>query len=180
MSKFRFKTCRLLFQNVWNRKPTKIQGRILQRLRKKNRSLKRNLYSRRNLNSYIQSQTTRKLSLFHGNLPITEMQRRRKESTILFLLNLERRLDLILVRIHFRQTLPQARQPISHRKVCVNNRMVNRTHFQVSHGDLISFQDKKKRSLRSIFSQIVKKIPKRMKKRVIGIRISCSGRLDGK
>ncbi|KAL2493849.1 Ribosomal protein S4 [Forsythia ovata] len=92
-------------------------------------------------NRYIQSQTTRKLSLFHGDLPITEMHRRTKRSYIPFLLNPETRSDVISVRLHFRETIPQARQSISHRRVCVNNRMVNITHFKVSHGDIIAFQE---------------------------------------
>ncbi|KAL8539699.1 hypothetical protein ACS0TY_001346 [Phlomoides rotata] len=53
----------------------------------------------------------------------------------------ETRSDIIPVRLHFRETIPQARQPISHRRVCVNNRMVNIIHFKVSHGDIISFKD---------------------------------------
>nr|YP_005090421.1 rps4 gene product [Dorcoceras hygrometricum]AEK53318.1 ribosomal protein S4 [Dorcoceras hygrometricum] len=141
MPALRFKTCRLLLGNVWNRELTIIQRRILKRLRNKKRSIKRKIYSRKNLNSYIQSQTTRKLSLFHRDLPITEMHRRRKRSYIPFLLNPETRSDVIPVRLHFRETIPQARQTISHRRVCVNNRMVNIIHFKVSHGDIISFQE---------------------------------------
>jgi len=142
MPALRFKTCRLLLGNVWNRELTIIQRRILGRLRNQKRSIKRKISSRENLNSYIQLQTTRKLSLFYGNLPLTEMHRGRdRTSYIPFLLNLETRLDVILVRIHFCETIPQARQLISHRKVCVNNGMVSITHFKVSHGDLISFQE---------------------------------------
>jgi len=63
MPALRFKTCRLLEGNVWNRKLTIIQRRILRRLRNKTRSIKRMIYSRKNLNSYIQLQTTRKLPL---------------------------------------------------------------------------------------------------------------------
>ena len=138
----RFKTCRLLSGNVWNRELTIIQRRILRRLRNKKRSIKRKIYSRKNLNSYIQLQTTRKLSLFYGDLPITEMHRgTERTSYIPFLLNLETRLDVILVRLHFCETIPQARQLISHGRVCVNNGMVSITHFKVSHGDLISFQE---------------------------------------
>uniref|UniRef100_A0A494G916 RNA-binding S4 domain-containing protein n=2 Tax=Solanum TaxID=4107 RepID=A0A494G916_SOLLC len=138
----RFKTCRLLSGNVWNRELTIIQRRILGRLRNKKRSIKRKIYSRENLNSYIQSQTTRKLSLFYGDLPITEMHRgRERTSYIPFLLNPETRSDVIPVRLHFCETIPQARQPISHRRVCVNNGMVNITHFKLSHGDIISFQE---------------------------------------
>nr|AUD56956.1 ribosomal protein subunit S4 [Alberta magna] len=64
-----------------------------------------------------------------------------RTSYIPFLLNPETRSDVIPVRLHFRETLPQARQPISHRRVCVNNGMVSITHFKVSHGDIISFQE---------------------------------------
>nr|YP_009519745.1 ribosomal protein S4 [Nepenthes ventricosa x Nepenthes alata]AYC21376.1 ribosomal protein S4 [Nepenthes ventricosa x Nepenthes alata] len=138
----RFKTCRLLPGNVRNRELTIIQRRILRKLRNKKRSIKKKIYPRENLNSYIQSQTTRKLPLFHGNLPITKMHRgTERTSYIPFPLNPETRLDVIPVRLHFCETFPQARQPISHRKVCVNNGIVNITHFKVSHGDIISFKE---------------------------------------
>nr|AKQ51074.1 ribosomal protein subunit S4 [Cuscuta gronovii] len=142
MPALRFKTCRLLSGNVWKRKLTIIQRRILGRLRNKNRSIKRKIDSRKNIHSYIQLQTTRKLSLFYGNLPITEMHRGTKRTSYIpFLLNPETRSDVIPVRLHFCETIPQARQPISHRKVCVNNGMVNITHFKLSHGDIISFKE---------------------------------------
>nr|QLA48206.1 ribosomal protein S4 [Medinilla magnifica] len=142
MPALRFQTCRLLSGNVRKRELTIIQRRILRKLRNKKRSIKRKIYSRKNLNSYIQSQTTRKLPLFHGDLPITEMHRgRERTSYIPFPLNPETRSDVIPVRLHFRETIPQARQPISHRRVCVNNRMISITHLKVSHGDLISFQE---------------------------------------
>lgn len=141
MPALRFKTCRLLPGNVRNRELTIIQRRILRRLRNKKRSIKRKIYPRQNLNSYIKSQTTRKLSLFYGDLPITEMHRRaERTSYIPFPLNPETRSDVIPVRLHFRETIPQARQPISHRRVCVNNGMVSITRLKVSHGDKISFQ----------------------------------------
>ncbi|KAK9082362.1 hypothetical protein Syun_031916 [Stephania yunnanensis] len=138
----RFQTCRPLPGNVRNRELTIIQRRILRRLRNNQRSIKRKIYPRENLNSYIQSQTTRKLPLFHGDLPITEMHRRtERTSYIPFPLNPETRSDVIPVRLHFSDTIPKARQPISHRRVCVNNGMVSITHLKVSHGDLISFQE---------------------------------------
>jgi small subunit ribosomal protein S4 len=142
LTALRFKTCRPLPGNVRNRELTIIQRRTLRRLRNKKRSIKRNISSKKNLNSYIKSQTTRKLPLFHGDLPITEMHRgRERTSYIPFPLNPETRSDVIPVRLHFRETIPQARQPISHRRVCVNNGMVSITHLKVSHGDLISFQE---------------------------------------
>nr|YP_010838101.1 ribosomal protein S4 [Apostasia shenzhenica]WGF19836.1 ribosomal protein S4 [Apostasia shenzhenica] len=138
----RFKTCRLLSGNVRNRELSLIQRRILRRLRNKRRSIKRNLSLRENRNWNIKSQTTRKLALYYGYLPIREMHRgRERTSYIPFLLNQETRSDVIPVRLHFCDTLPQARQPISHRRVCVNNGLVSITHWKVSHGDLISFQE---------------------------------------
>nr|WHL30885.1 ribosomal protein S4 [Polystachya neobenthamia] len=143
MPAFQFQTCRLLPGNVRNRELSLIQRRILRRLRNKRRSMKRNLSLRENLNSNIKSQTTRKLSLSYGDLPIREMHRGAEQRTsyIPFLLNQETRSDVIPVRLHFSYTLPQARQPISHRRVCVNNGLVSITHLKVSHGDLISFQE---------------------------------------
>nr|ULQ69699.1 ribosomal protein S4 [Juncus himalensis] len=147
MPAFRFKTCRLLLGNVRNKELSLIQRRILRRLRNKRRSIQRNLSLRENLNSNIKSQTTRKLSLFYGDLPKREMQRGRERTEYIpFLLNQETRSDVIPVRLHFSQTLPQARQPISHRRVCVNNGLVSITNWKVSHGDLISFPENEART----------------------------------
>ncbi|QCD79064.1 hypothetical protein DEO72_LG1g2702 [Vigna unguiculata] len=107
----RFKTCRLLSGNVQNRELTIIQRRVLRRLRNKKRYIKRKISPRKNMNSYIQSQTTRKLPLFHADLPITEMHRgTERTSYIPFILNPETRSDVIPVRLHFRETIPQARK----------------------------------------------------------------------
>ncbi|KAK9741138.1 hypothetical protein RND81_03G084600 [Saponaria officinalis] len=142
MPALRFKTCRLLLGNVRKRGLTITQRRLLRKWRKKKRSIKKKIYPRKNRNSYIKLQTTRKLPLFYGNLPITKMHRGTKRTSYIpFLLNPETRLDVILVRLHFFETIPQARQPISHRKVCVTNGIVKMTHFKVSHGDIISFQE---------------------------------------
>nr|AKI85116.1 ribosomal protein S4 [Geranium maderense] len=138
-----FKACRLLQGNVWNKELTWVQRRILGRLRRDKKNMRTGVHSRGNLNSFIRLQTTRKLSLFYGNLPITKMHRATgRSSYIPFLLNLEMRLDVLLVRSHFCQTIPQARQLISHHKVCVNGKMVTTTHMKVPQGSLISFQEK--------------------------------------
>lgn len=78
---------------------------------------------------------------------------RERKKDIPFPLNPERRLDVLPVRLHFRSTLPQARQPISHRRLCVNNRMVSITHFFLSHGDRISLieNDARIREIRRSF-----------------------------
>lgn len=84
MPALRFKTCRLLPGNVRNRELSLIQRRILRRLRNKRRSIKRNLSQRENLNSNIKSQTTRKLSLYYGDLPIREMHRGRERTSNMY------------------------------------------------------------------------------------------------
>jgi len=143
MSPLRFQTCRLLSGNVRNRELTIIQRRILRRLRNRKRSIKkRKIYPKKYLTSYIQLQTTRKLPLFHGDLPITEMHRGTKRTSYIpFPLNPETRFDVIPLRLHFLETIPQARQPISHRRVCVNKGMVSSTQLKLSHGEIISFQE---------------------------------------
>lgn len=142
MPALRFQACRLLLGNVRNRELSLIQRSILRRLRNKRRSIQIHLSRRENRNSYMKSQTTRKLSLYYGDLPTRGMRRGRElTSYIPFLLNQETRSDVILVRLHFSKTIPQARQPISHRKVSLNNGQVSITSSQVSHGDLISFPE---------------------------------------
>nr|YP_009493664.1 ribosomal protein S4 [Codonopsis lanceolata]AWN57609.1 ribosomal protein S4 [Codonopsis lanceolata] len=70
------------------------------------------------------------------------MHRRFKETSYIpFLLNPETRSDVIPVRCHFCESLRQARLLISHRKVCVNQEIVEHCHWKVSHGDIISFQE---------------------------------------
>jgi len=92
-----------------------------------------------------QLQTIQKLSLFYGKLPIKKMQRSEtqtyldKKNSLLF--DIEQRLDVILLRLNFCLTIFQARQLISHKKICVNYKMVNIPGFQVSNGDLISIQE---------------------------------------
>jgi len=54
------------------------------------------------------------------------------------LLNLETRLDVILVRLYFCSTLFTARQLITHKKIRVNFHVVSIPGFHVRSGDIIS------------------------------------------
>nr|BDG69817.1 ribosomal protein S4 [Cunninghamia lanceolata var. konishii] len=138
MPALRSKTRRLLPGNVRNKRLTRIQRRIPRRLKSKRRYIGKTPYLRQNLNSYLKPQAIRKLSPFYGNLPIAKMHGgTERASYIPFLLNPETRSDVIPVRPHFRETPPQARQLISHRKIRVNNEMANMTRFQASRGDPI-------------------------------------------
>ncbi|KAM2424757.1 hypothetical protein ACFX1W_022278 [Malus domestica] len=51
---------------------------------------------------------------------------------LLMKLTFESNFNVIPVRLHFCETIPQSRQPISHGRVCVNNGTVSITYFKVS------------------------------------------------
>nr|YP_010881103.1 ribosomal protein S4 [Moerckia flotoviana]WIA66605.1 ribosomal protein S4 [Moerckia flotoviana] len=120
------------------KKLTLKQELLISELRRSKKNKKRSDFS-------IQLRTMKKLSLFYGNLPIRRMQRARthtymdKKNSLPF--NIEKRLDVIPVRLNFRSTMFRARQPISHRNICVNYKKVNIPGFQVSNGDLISIRE---------------------------------------
>nr|QXE44330.1 ribosomal protein S4 [Welwitschia mirabilis] len=123
---------------------TRIQRRILRRWKSIRRYGRNHIDQRQNWNSYKPLQAIRKLSLSYGNAPIICRMHDggpERASHIPFPLNLETRSDVIPVRIHFCETIPQARQPISHRKIRANNYLVNITRYQVSRGDLISIEE---------------------------------------
>lgn len=136
----KFKTCRTLLSNVWDKELTLIQRRILGTLRNE-KHLDTQVSRKQNSIAYIKLQTARKLNLFYRNMRSTEWKKGRSQRYIPFLLHLETRLDVLLVRIHFCENLVQARQLISHGKVCVNHAVTNKIHWKVSPGSVISFKE---------------------------------------
>nr|WHW95815.1 ribosomal protein S4 [Aneura pinguis]WHW95857.1 ribosomal protein S4 [Aneura pinguis]WHW95899.1 ribosomal protein S4 [Aneura pinguis]WHW95941.1 ribosomal protein S4 [Aneura pinguis]WHW95983.1 ribosomal protein S4 [Aneura pinguis] len=126
-------------ENVWQtKKLTLKQELLISELRKNEKNKKQSDFS-------VQLRTMKKLSLFYGNLPIRKMQRAKtrtyidKKNSLLF--NIEKRSDVTPVRPNHCSTMFQARQPISHRNICVNYKRVNIPGFQVSNGDLISIRE---------------------------------------
>ena len=59
-------------------------------------------------------------------------------ATILFIRQLETRLDTALFRSHFSYSFKNARQLISHKKVYVNNKIVQYNSYSLKKGDLIT------------------------------------------
>jgi ribosomal protein S4 len=99
---------------------------------------------RNNLNN------TKKLRLFYGGLSRKELKKYIKtflltktkktmHKNLLFLQLLERRLDTVLYRAKFARNFRNARQLISHKKVFVNNKIVNSPAYRLKQGDLITF-----------------------------------------
>nr|YP_009755768.1 ribosomal protein S4 [Gonatozygon brebissonii]QIQ23046.1 ribosomal protein S4 [Gonatozygon brebissonii] len=135
MTYSKFKVCRRISENVWQaKKLTPKQNNLIRKL-KKNINRKQSDFS-------IKLQNLRKFSIFYGNLPINRMKDNLtytyldKQKSLL--MNLETRLDVILVRIHFCSTLYTARQLITHGKICVNFNKVDIPGFSVRNGDVIS------------------------------------------
>jgi small subunit ribosomal protein S4 len=60
------------------------------------------------------------------------------------LINLERRLDAVVLRSGFARTIYQARQTVVHRHVSVNGQRVDRPSYKVRPGDVVSIVEKSK------------------------------------
>ena len=94
-------------------------------------------------------QNKQRLSLFYGKLKknylkkivkstLKEVKSLNRHATLLFIEKLETRLDTALYRTHFSYSFDNARQLISHKKVYVNSKTVQRNSYLLKKGDLIT------------------------------------------
>ncbi|KAL2897255.1 Ribosomal protein S4 mitochondrial [Bienertia sinuspersici] len=130
MPALRFKTCHLLSGNVRNKELTIVQRRILRKLRMKKRSIKKKIYPRKIVTVISNYKLHESCPFFMGIYPSQRCTEEQNELHISLFYSIQNKIGRY-----------SARQPISHRKVCVNNGIVNISHFKVSHGDIISFQE---------------------------------------
>jgi ribosomal protein S4 len=70
---------------------------------------------------------------------LSEFKNENSHATILFIEKLETRLDVALYRTYFSYSFNHARQLISHKKVYVNNKIVQHNSYLLKKGDLITF-----------------------------------------
>lgn len=95
-------------------------------------------------------QNKQRLSLYYGTLrknylkrivksTLGEFKKRNAHATVLFIEKLESRLDTSLCRTYFSYSFNNARQLISHKKVYVNNKIVQHNSYLLKKGDLITF-----------------------------------------
>ena len=95
-------------------------------------------------------QNKQRLSFFYGKLRKAYLKKLVKLSlkdsksismhkTVLFIKNLETRLDTAIYRTYFSHSFRNARQLISHQKVYVNDRIVQSNSYILKKGDIISF-----------------------------------------
>lgn len=94
-------------------------------------------------------QNKQRLSFFYGKLrksclkklvksTLKEFKSLDTHATILFIKKLETRLDTALYRTHFSYSFKNARQLISHKKIYVNNKIVQYNSYLLKKGDLIT------------------------------------------
>lgn len=95
-------------------------------------------------------QNKQRLSFYYGTLrknylkrmvksTLSEFKKRNAHATVLFIEKLETRLDIALYRTYFSYSFHNARQLISHKKVYVNNKIVQHNSYLLKKGDLITF-----------------------------------------
>ena len=95
-------------------------------------------------------QNKQRLSFYYGTLrknylkrmvksTLSEFKKRNAHATVLFIEKLETRLDTALYRTYFSHSFNNARQLISHKKVYVNNKIVQHNSYLLKKGDLITF-----------------------------------------
>ena len=91
-----------------------------------------------------------RLSFYYGRLrksylrnlvrsTLNEFKSGNAHATVLFIKKLETRLDAALYRTYFSYSFNHAKQLISHKKVYVNNKIVQHNTYLLKKGDLISF-----------------------------------------
>lgn len=95
-------------------------------------------------------QNKQRLNFFYGklrksylkklvNLALKESKFTNTNETILFIKELETRLDTAIYRTYFSHSFRNARQLISHKKVYVNNKIIQSNSYKLKKGDIISF-----------------------------------------
>jgi len=121
----------------------------------------KNFFSRKFKNNL---QNKQRLSLYYGKLrksylkflvksTLKNFRNENTNATSLFIEKLETRLDTVLYRTYFSYSFSNARQLISHKKVYVNNKIVQYNSYLLKKGDLITFD-------KDIFSIITESILK--------------------
>lgn len=112
-------------------------------------------------------QNKQRLSFYYGTLrrnylrkmvisTLHEFKKRNTHAAILLIEKLETRLDTALYRTYFSYSFNDARQLISHKKVFVNNKIVQHNSYQLKKGDLITLD--KERSKLIVFNILKTKI----------------------
>ena len=118
-------------------------------LRKKNKISKKFRIKPEKRKQFFQKRLfeKQKLRYFYGCIPQYQLKNifqklKKKKNQInffnKFIVKLESRLDIILVRLRLATTVFESKQLISHKKVTINNEIVNKSNYILRQGDIIN------------------------------------------
>lgn len=160
MYRIQIKRSRRLIRNVWLvKKRTNRQKRLHKKIQR--------VSSRRRVSEYFLKLRARQyISQFYGHINWKSIHRRIPGAPRLgaFFHSLETRLDVLLYRMKISPNLSVIKQLISHKKVLVNDQIVNVRNFSIKPGDIISVQPEAAIALqKSVFQLRLKRYWRRQK-----------------
>lgn len=104
-----------------------------------NKQYRNTLNSSRNFRLLYGGLSKKELKKYINSLKINKTKKA-LDTKLLFLKFFETRLDTVLFRAKFSKSCKNARQLITHRKVLVNNKLIESPAYQLKSGDLISIK----------------------------------------
>lgn len=97
---------------------------------------KKRLFEKQLLRNFYGSIQEYKLKNF-----IKLFKKKKKKNIIKnLIINLEKRLDINLVRLKLVKSVYQAKQIVNHKKVYINNKIINKSNFKLKKGDIIKIK----------------------------------------
>jgi small subunit ribosomal protein S4 len=116
-------------------------------LKRKNKNFRRATSLKRIFKNRLLNK--QKLKSFYGNLLQYQLRsifklalKSSKYKSIQFFITLlERRLDIVIFRLKFTSTIFESQQLIAHKKILVNNKIMNYKNYYLKEGDIVSFND---------------------------------------
>ena len=94
------------------------------------------------------------------------------KNSINFFSTLEKRLDCILYRACFVTSLQEAKQLISHKKICINNNIISKPGYVVEPGDIISVVSNASKSQAQTITNFLKADPTQQAMHSVSTRFS--------
>jgi len=100
-----------------------------------------------------------RIRLFYSNVSFKNLLQLVKQTSnaLELIFQLEQRLDTVLFRLKFAQTMFQARQFINHHHILINGALITRPSFHIQSGDIIQFKNPNLTQLLSQMTQFESK-----------------------
>lgn len=125
-----------LKKKKWNLFKKKLKKQKIIKPEKRNKFFQRRLFEKQEFKN------------FYGSIPEYQLKNlfkklSKKDNKINmfknFIITIETRLDINLLRLRFAKTIFQAKQLINHKKIKINNQIINKPNYLLKKGDIISY-----------------------------------------